>query len=134
VALPERGPGLHERCSPSCGSHDTEETDDVEVGNIGPYPRYYRRNPGIAVHALSLFKNFPFGSEGKRYAQFRLETFNVFNHPQFSGRNQTPNVTNPTITNNLRPSGSTSVLGTYFGEYSAARDMRVVQVAVKLYF
>jgi hypothetical protein len=34
----------------------------------------------------------------------------------------------------LRPAGSTAVLGTYFGEYSAARDPRIVQLGGKLYF
>jgi hypothetical protein len=43
------------------------------------------------------------------------------------------NFTSLTVTNNLRPAGSTSVLGTYFGEDNAARDTRVVQVAGKLY-
>ena len=42
--------------------------------------------------------------------------------------------TNLTVTNNLRPAGSASVLGTYFGEYNAARDMRIIQLAVKVYF
>ena len=73
----------------------------------------------------------------------------MFNHPQFSGYNLTTNVTNGagqtgdaifnnytglSVTNNLRPAGDTSVLGTYFGEYNAARDMRTIQVAVKFYF
>ena len=44
------------------------------------------------------------------------------------------NFTGLTVTNNLRPAGSTAVLGTYFGEYNAARDMRILQIAVKLYF
>ena len=89
------------------------------------------------------------GGDGKRYLQLRMEAFNVFNHPQFSGYNLTTSVTNAagqtgaaifnnftgmTVTNNLRPAGNASVLGTYFGEYNAARDMRTVQLAVKLYF
>ena len=32
-------------------------------------------------HDLSLFKNFPFGSGGKKF-QFRASAYNVFNHPQ----------------------------------------------------
>jgi hypothetical protein len=119
------------------------------VGNIGPYPRFYLRNPGIHNQDLSVFKNLPFGGEGKRYLQLRVEAFNVFNHTQYSGRNLTTNVTNGagqtgnaifsnytglTVTNNLRPSGSASVLGTYFGELNAARDMRIIQLAAKFYF
>ncbi|HKF25243.1 MAG TPA: hypothetical protein VKB24_04685, partial [Candidatus Acidoferrum sp.] len=67
----------------------------------------------------------------------------------FSGRNVTTNVTNGAgqtgsaifnaytnlqVTNNVRPAGGTAVLGTYFGEYNAARDMRIIQLAVKVYF
>ena len=44
------------------------------------------------------------------------------------------NFTGLAVTNNLRPAGSTAVLGTYFGEYNAARDMRIIQVAAKFYF
>jgi hypothetical protein len=73
----------------------------------------------------------------------------VFNHPQFSGYNLTTNITNAagqtgnsifsnftglTVTNNVRPAGNTSVLGTYFGEYNGGRDMRIVQVAAKFHF
>jgi hypothetical protein len=119
------------------------------VGVAGPYPRLYLRNPGISNQDLSIFKVFPLGGDGKRYVQLRMEAFNVFNHPQFSGRNQTSNVvngagqtgaaifnnfTNLGVTNNLRPAGGTQVLGTYFGEFNGARDMRIVQLAVKLYF
>src|SRR5437868_7821198 len=62
---------------------------------------------------------------------------NVFNHPQFSAYNLTTNVANAagktgsaifanftglTATTNLRPAGSTNVLGTYFGELSARSE------------
>ena len=119
------------------------------IGQIGPYSRFYLRNPIINNQDLSLFKNFRFDSEGKRYLQFRVEAFNVFNHAQYSGYNLTTNVTNAagqtganifnnltglTITNNLRPAGSAAVLGTYFGEKNAANAMRVVELAVKFYF
>jgi outer membrane receptor protein involved in Fe transport len=119
------------------------------IGNAGPYPRMYLRNPGIANQDLSVFKNLPLGKDSARYLQFRIEAFNAFNHPQFSGYNFTTNVTNGagqtgsaifnaftnlTVTNNLRPAGSRSVLGTYFGEQNAARDMRIIQLAVKVYF
>jgi hypothetical protein len=33
-----------------------------------------------------------------------------------------------------RPAGSTAPPGSYFGEYSAARDPRIIQLGVKLYF
>jgi hypothetical protein len=119
------------------------------IGDVGPYSRFYLRNPGFQNHDLSVFKNFPFGAAGKRYLQLRVEAFNVFNSAQFSGVNRTVNVTNAagqtgaailnnytglTVTNNTRPAGSTAVLGTYFGEYTSTRDPRIIQLGVKVYF
>jgi hypothetical protein len=119
------------------------------IGNAGPYPRNYLRNPGFNNHDLSVFKNFPVGATGRRYLQLRLEAFNVFNIPQFSGVNRTTSLTtqdgltganvfnsynNLQITTNTRPPGSTAPLGQYFGEYNNARDPRIIQLGVKMYF
>jgi hypothetical protein len=41
---------------------------------------------------------------------------------------------NVAITNNLRPAGSTAALGQFFGEYNGARDARIIQIGVKVYF
>lgn len=51
----------------------------------GAYPVAYMDTPGINNTDLSLFKNFPLGKDNARRIQLRLEMFNVFNHPQFSG-------------------------------------------------
>ena len=119
------------------------------IKDIGPYPRNYLRNPGFNNHDLSVFKNFPFGRDGKSFVQLRMEMFNVFNHTQHSAVNRTTNITNGSgatganifndytnlsITNNTRPSGNSNVLGTHFGEYRAARDPRFIRLAVKVYF
>ena len=119
------------------------------IGDIGPYSRWYLRNPSYWNQDLSVFKNIPLGGEGRRYLQLRLEAFNAFNHPQFTTYNLTTNVTNSAgqtgsaifnnytglqPTSNLRPAGSTAVLGSYFGEYNAANSMRVVELAAKFYF
>jgi hypothetical protein len=89
-------------------------------------------------------KNIPFGERAR--LQLRLE---AFNQTQFSGVNRTTNITNGAnqtgsatfnnytglkITNKTRPAGSTATLGTFFGEYNAARDPRIVQVAVMFLF
>jgi hypothetical protein len=119
------------------------------INDRGPYPRNYLRNPGFNNHDLALAKSIRFGKEGKHSVQLRVEAFNVFNHTQFSGVNRTTNITNAagqtgtaifnnytglTITNNPRPAGNGSVLGTFFGEYNAARDPRILQLAAKFYF
>ena len=119
------------------------------IGDKGPYPRAYLRNPGFQNHDLSVFKNFPIGSNSRRYLQLRFEAFNVLNMTEFSGVNRTTNLTNGAgqtgaavlndytnlkVTNNTRPAGNTSVLRTFFGEYTGTRDPRIIQLAVKVYF
>jgi len=119
------------------------------VGDPGPYPRFYLRNPGFQNHDLSIFKNFLLPGGTGRYVQLRFEMFNFLNTAQFSGVNRTTNLTNGagqtggaifnnytglTVTNNTRPEGSTAVLGTFFGEYNATRDPRIIQIGIKAYF
>jgi hypothetical protein len=73
------------------------------------------RQPGIANANLAVFKEFPLSRlrEGAKL-QFRLETYNAFNHPQFSGPNTTVN------------GGSFGVIT------STANSPREVQAALKL--
>jgi hypothetical protein len=75
------------------------------------------RQPGQANVNLSLFKEFfiPKLREGAKL-QVRLETYNAFNHPQFSGPDTTVN------------GGSFGVIT------STANSPREVQVALKLYW
>lgn len=156
-------PGLQLRSDPQSNGNglliDPNAFVVPPIGDIGPYPRTYLRSPAFFNHDVSLFKNFPFGGEGRRYLQLRLEAFNVFNHTQFGGINSgtqltftsasgaqtigtgifndttgVSNFNNLSITNNLRPEGSTAPLGQFFGEYSTARDPRIIQLGVKLYF
>jgi hypothetical protein len=119
------------------------------VGSTVRGPIRYLRNPAFFNHDISIFKNFFFGGENKRYLQFRVELFNAFNHTQFTGFNRTTNITTATnatgaaifnvptetlrITNNLR-NGQSGPLGRYFGEYNAARDPRIIQLGMKLFF
>ncbi len=118
------------------------------IGDIGPYPRTYLRNPGFFNNDLSVFKNFPLFGE-RRSLQIRLEMFNAFNHTQFDGINSGTQLMTPAgvigagvfsdypnvrMTNNIRPAGSTAFLGQFFGEHNSTRDPRIIQLAVKLYF
>jgi hypothetical protein len=123
-----------------------------ELGSLGLGERTYLRNPGINNTDLSIFKNFYIGDPEKgRRIQLRLEAFNVFNHTQFSGINAGTNLSvgstsnasifnnygQVVITNNLRNGpveGSNVALGQRFGEYNGARDPRIIQLGVKIYF
>jgi hypothetical protein len=112
------------------------------IGDIGPWPRNYLRRPGVNNHDIAILKNFSLGAEGK-YLQLRVELFNAFNHTQFSGVNtgfvqarfDAPGyrLEIPTLRGGSR-CPATQSQGSCFGEYNAARDPRIVQLGIKLYF
>jgi hypothetical protein len=85
---------------------------------LGNAPRTLSlRNPGTANASLSVFKEFPISKvrEGMRL-EYRLESFNALNHPQFCGPN-------------------TAVGSGSFGTTTCqANSPREVQMALKLYF
>jgi hypothetical protein len=86
------------------------------IGN-GPPTIPNVRQPGTENASLSLFKEFPMNwlREDARL-QFRLESFNALNHPQFYGPN-------------------TTVASGTFGVISSQRNSpRELQLALKLYF
>jgi hypothetical protein len=92
------------------------QTPQFTLGNA---PRTYGgvRAPGTRNVSMALFKEFPMGSlrEGMRL-EFRMEAFNVFNHPQFDAPDTTLG------------DGS-------FGQITQlANPSREVQLGLKLYF
>jgi hypothetical protein len=89
--------------------------------NPGNAPPDAFRGPGIDDWAISLFKNFPLGEE--RALQFRVETFNIFNHPQF-------NTVNNTAQFNKAGQQVNSLLGQINGDYLP----RQIQFALKFIF
>jgi hypothetical protein len=80
------------------------------LGNLG---RNTERGPGVNNLDLALFKNFRV-TQGVRL-QFRLESFNVFNHTQFNAV-------------------STNLAAANFGVVTSARPARINQLGVKLLF
>lgn len=72
--------------------------------------------PGIANWDFSVYKNFPFGPEGRVKLQFRSEFFNIFNRVQFAPPNQTQ---------------GNSAFGTITGTVG---NPRLVQFALRLSF
>jgi hypothetical protein len=85
------------------------------VGAFGNLGHNAVRGPGRDNWNLSLFKNFVFSEARGTRIEFRVETFNTWNHTQF---NQ--------VSSNL---GSSN-----FGQYTSAFDPRILQLALKAYF
>ena len=85
----------------------------TQAGQFGNEGRNVVRGPGIANIDLSLFKNFAIG-ESKRI-QFRAESFNVVNHPNF----QLP---------------QNDISSPEFGQILEAAPPRLFQLALKLIF
>ena len=80
------------------------------------------RGPGVNNWDLSLTKRFPLFKEG-RYVQFRAETFNTFNHTQFSG-----------VYSTARFDAAGNQVDPNFGAYSGARRPRNIQLSLRLMF
>jgi hypothetical protein len=85
------------------------------VGAFGNLGHNAVRGPGRDNWNLSLFKSFVFSETRGSRLEFRVETFNTWNHTQF---NQ--------VGSNL---GSSN-----FGQYTSAFDPRIMQLALKAYF
>jgi len=90
-------------------------------GTIGNSARTIFRGPGINNWDVAVFKTFPI-REAIRL-QFRLEMYNAFNHTQFSGVDATAR---------FDPQGRQ--VNARFGELTAARGARIMQLALRLYF
>jgi hypothetical protein len=90
-----------------------------QFGNTG---RNILRGPGTAQADLSLFKDFLLSADAVRRLQFRAESFNVSNTPQF---------------NNPAASIGSAGVGTISGAgapLTFQRTSREIQFALKLYF
>jgi hypothetical protein len=89
------------------------------IGNASKYPIV---GPGVNNWDVSLFKNFRLRSETRRL-QFRLETYNTFNHAQFTA-----------LDNNARFDAAGNQVNLNLGRYNAAAPGRRVALGLKLYF
>jgi hypothetical protein len=98
--------------------------DFVSPGNYkyGNSGRNILYGPGTKQVDLSMFKSFGLGANEARYFQFRVESFNLFNTPQFNNPNaQIGNTAAGTITSAGQP-------------FLFQRTSREIQVAGKLFF
>jgi hypothetical protein len=78
--------------------------------------------PGTRQFDVSLFKDVAFSSDGTRRIQFRAETFNIFNTPQFN---------NPNASIGSNAAGTISSAG---APVLFQRTSREIQLAAKLYW
>ncbi len=85
------------------------------LGSFGNLGHNAVRGPGRDNWNLSLFKSFVFSETRGSRVEFRVETFNTWNHTQFHD-----------ISNNL---GSSN-----FGRFTNAFDPRIMQLGLKAYF
>jgi hypothetical protein len=88
--------------------------DPSLLGRIGDSPRTVCCGPGISETDFAVLKNIPITEH--KYMEFRAELFNLFNHTQF-----------------YNPDGYSSD-GAQFGQVTQAKDPRLVQFALKLFF
>ncbi len=90
-------------------------------GTIGNAARTLLRGPGINNWDVAIFKSFAL-REQLRF-QFRGEMYNAFNHTQFSG-----------IDTAARFDAQGRQVNARFGELTAARNPRIMQLALRFYF
>jgi hypothetical protein len=93
------------------------------VNGIGNASKYFFYGPGLNNWDISLFKNFQWGSNEQRRLQFRLESYNTFNHTQFTG-----------VDTGAQFNSSNQQTNTDLGYYTTAALARRVVLALKLYF
>ncbi|MDP2897665.1 MAG: carboxypeptidase regulatory-like domain-containing protein [bacterium] len=93
-----------------------------KVGTFGNAARTVIRGPGINNWDIAVFKDFPVTERAK--FQFRLETYNTFNHTQFSG-----------LDTGARFDPKTGEqVNTRFGKLTGARSPRIMQLALRFLF
>jgi hypothetical protein len=112
------GAPLHLNANPRNGQpyFNVSAFSDNALGTVGNASRRSFYGPGQLNFNLALLRSFRFSDSGA--LQFRLETFNTFNHTQFFG----PAAVNGDVDNAL------------FGQVVNAASPRLVQIALKFTF
>jgi hypothetical protein len=90
------------------------------IGNASKAPIY---GPGLDNWDISMFKNFRLGSNEARRMQFRFETYNTFNHTQFTG-----------IDTGAKFNQNNVQTNTNYGYFTTAALARRVVLGLKFYF
>lgn len=111
----ERTPSRHFRT-------DVIRPPDASNFGIGNAPRDVFRGPGTNNWDVSLFRTIPLGKDSRRL-QFRLESYNLFNHTQFSGVNTA-----------ARFDAAGNQVNQDFGAYTSTLPSRRLQLGLKFMF
>ncbi|MBI3684421.1 MAG: carboxypeptidase regulatory-like domain-containing protein [Acidobacteria bacterium] len=90
-------------------------------GTLGTMSKTLLRGPGINNWDIAVFKNFPI-RERFRF-QFRGELYNAFNHTQFSSFDAT-----------ARFDTAGNQVNGQFGQFTASRDPRLIQLSIRVQF
>jgi len=91
------------------------------VGTVGNAARTLIRLPGTNNWDLTAYKNIPIGERFR--TQFRAEFYNAFNHTQFT-----------TVDSNARFDAQGRQVNLQFGQVTATRPARRIQLAVRVTF
>jgi hypothetical protein len=97
------------------------------------------RSGGMQNWDMSLFKNIPLGTNERYSIQLRLESFNIFNHPNFSNKNVDVTFTAPRWDEGNGVFVPMSLTkndnwGHYTSQYGGVGGPRVLQLGAKFYF
>jgi hypothetical protein len=112
---------------PIAGKIATATTPAV-LGQTGNAPKVNYFLPGDTNFDTALFKNFPL--ENKAVIQFRLETYNTFNHAEFNAVNNTATFATAASAGQAPPSQTNST----FGRLSGTLNPRELQLALRINF
>jgi hypothetical protein len=101
---------------------NTNDFQSPGASTFGNVSRNLLYGPGTEQVDLSIFKDFNFSRDAARRLQMRVETFNLFNTPQFN---------NPNAQINGATAGQISSAG---APLLFQRTSREIQIAAKIYF
>jgi hypothetical protein len=98
------------------------------LGTFGNSGRNFFHGPGFNYTNLEIYKDFPLSKDRHRYLQLRLESYNVFNHPNFAQPDG--NFNDSTFGETLSVIQPTS----FGGQATDPQPGRATQIGAKIYF
>jgi hypothetical protein len=96
-----------------------------QAGQTGNAPKVNYFLPGETNFDTALFRNIPI--ENKVMVQFRLETYNTFNHTEFNAVNNTATFKDASSVSNPETDAT-------FGQLNGTENPRYLQIALRLSF